>query len=193
MVVTPKNTLIIKQKEGKVNMKKEFKDYYLGLDMGTDSVGWAVTDLDYNVLKFNRKAMWGIRLFEKGETAEDRRLHRSARRRLQRKEQRIDILQELFSEAINKVDPGLHHILKKRGHFLFEGQNMQSIANFANAYHSFCQVMKDEMNIQFKEDAIDEIEKILKQKKISKTVKQEQLNKLMGATEKNEMKKRLFV
>ena len=22
-------------------------DYYLGLDMGTDSVGWAVTDMDY--------------------------------------------------------------------------------------------------------------------------------------------------
>ena len=33
--------------------KKEFGEYYLGLDMGTSSVGWAVTDLDYNVLKFH--------------------------------------------------------------------------------------------------------------------------------------------
>ena len=42
--------------------KKEFGEYYLGLDMGTDSVGWAVTDMDYNVLSFNRKSMWGARL-----------------------------------------------------------------------------------------------------------------------------------
>ena len=27
-------------------------DYYIGLDIGTNSVGWAVTDKDYNVLKF---------------------------------------------------------------------------------------------------------------------------------------------
>ena len=34
-------------------------DYYLGLDMGTDSVGWAVTDMDYRVPKFKGNAMWG--------------------------------------------------------------------------------------------------------------------------------------
>ena len=27
------------------------KDYYLGLDIGTDSVGWALTDSDYNLLR----------------------------------------------------------------------------------------------------------------------------------------------
>ena len=26
-------------------------NYYLGLDVGTNSVGWAVTDQDYNLLK----------------------------------------------------------------------------------------------------------------------------------------------
>lgn len=40
-------------------MKKEFGKYYLGLDIGTDSVGWAVTDDRYEILEFNRKAMWG--------------------------------------------------------------------------------------------------------------------------------------
>ena len=30
-------------------------DYYLGLDMGTDSVGWAVTDMDYRIPKFKGK------------------------------------------------------------------------------------------------------------------------------------------
>ena len=42
-------------------MSKKFAgEYYLGLDIGTDSVGWAVTDNQYNVLKFNGKSMWGI-------------------------------------------------------------------------------------------------------------------------------------
>lgn len=33
------------------------KDFYIGLDMGTDSVGWAVADEDYNLCKFKGKAM----------------------------------------------------------------------------------------------------------------------------------------
>ena len=27
-------------------------DYYLGFDCGTSSVGWSVTDINYNVLEF---------------------------------------------------------------------------------------------------------------------------------------------
>ena len=27
------------------------KDYFIGLDMGTSSVGWAVTDTEYNILR----------------------------------------------------------------------------------------------------------------------------------------------
>ena len=51
--------------------------YYVGLDIGTNSVGWAVTDEKYNLCKFKKKDMWGIRLFESGKTAE------TARRRVQ--------------------------------------------------------------------------------------------------------------
>lgn len=47
-------------------------DYYLGLDMGTDSVGWAVTDMDYRIPKFKGNAMWGVRLFDESNTAEER-------------------------------------------------------------------------------------------------------------------------
>ena len=86
-------------------MTKEIKDYYLGLDIGTNSVGWAVTDPEYNILEYRRKATWGIHLFEEGKTAKDRRLHRIARRRLNRRRQRITLLRELFSEEICKVDP----------------------------------------------------------------------------------------
>ena len=32
-------------------------DYYIGLDMGDASVGWAVTDTNYNILKF--KILYG--------------------------------------------------------------------------------------------------------------------------------------
>lgn len=80
------------------------KDYYVGLDIGTNSVGWAVTDEAYNICKFKKKSMWGIRLFDGAATAADRRTKRAARRRLQRKKQRIDLLQDLFKEEIAKVD-----------------------------------------------------------------------------------------
>lgn len=87
------------------------KDYYIGLDVGTNSVGWAVTDERYNLVKapvkgkYKNHDMWGIRLFEDANTAAQRRAYRSNRRRLQRKVGRIKLLQELFSEEIAKVDP----------------------------------------------------------------------------------------
>ena len=79
--------------------------YYLGLDIGTNSVGWAVTDENYNLCKFGGKRMWGIRLFDGAQTAEERRMNRSNRRRLSRQKQRINLLQELFAKEIAKVDP----------------------------------------------------------------------------------------
>lgn len=81
------------------------RKYYLGLDIGTSSVGWAVTDENYNLCKFRGKSMWGIRLFDEASTAADRRMKRSNRRRLQRRKQRIDLLQELFANEISKLDP----------------------------------------------------------------------------------------
>ena len=83
----------------------ERTDYYLGLDCGTSSVGFAVTDTDYNVLKFNGKSMWGSHLFEEAKTAKERRAARCLRRRGARQRQRIDLLQELFAEEIAKRDP----------------------------------------------------------------------------------------
>lgn len=78
--------------------------YYLGLDIGTNSVGWAVTDPSYRLERFHKKDMWGIRLFEQADTAADRRTKRTNRRRLQRRHKRIQLLQELFAEEMAKVD-----------------------------------------------------------------------------------------
>lgn len=91
----------------------ETKDYYLGLDIGTGSVGWAVTDANYYLKKVHGKTLWGSRLFETAKTAEERRGFRTARRRLLRRRNRIELLQELFAEEIAKVDIGFFHRLKE--------------------------------------------------------------------------------
>ena len=48
-----------------VNM--ENKNYYVGLDIGTDSVGYAVTDERYELCKFKGEPMWGVTLFDEAE------------------------------------------------------------------------------------------------------------------------------
>ena len=86
--------------------KQQQQEYYVGLDIGTDSVGWAVSDLNYNVIKFRDKHMWGVRAFDEAQTAAERRKFRAARRRLHRKRQRVELLQEIFAEEISKIDIG---------------------------------------------------------------------------------------
>ena len=89
--------------KGEFFMSKQ-KEYYIGLDIGTDSIGWAVTDTSYNILKFNGNAQWGIRLLDESKTAEERRAFRSARRRTQRNKFRVQCLEMLFDEEISKTD-----------------------------------------------------------------------------------------
>ena len=69
-------------------MKKE-KNYNIGLDIGVASVGWCVTDDENNIIKNKSRNMWGSRLFDEAETAAKRRGFRSARRRLDRRKERI--------------------------------------------------------------------------------------------------------
>ena len=80
-------------------------NWYLGLDVGTSSCGWAVTDQDYNILKFKGKSMWGARLFDEANTAEARRTARTNRRRLNRRKQRLLLLESIFTDEITKLDP----------------------------------------------------------------------------------------
>lgn len=79
--------------------------YFLGLDVGTNSVGWAVTDQNYNLIKKSGKHLWGARLFGEASTTAERRTNRENRRRLQRRRWRMVMLQNLFNEEMNKVDP----------------------------------------------------------------------------------------
>lgn len=79
--------------------------YYLGLDMGTNSVGWAVTDPGYRLLKAKGKDLWGIREFNEALTSVDRRTHRISRRRRQREQVRVGLLKDYFHDAICEIDP----------------------------------------------------------------------------------------
>ena len=81
------------------------QDYYLGLDIGTDSVGYAATDTSYSLLKYHGEPMWGVMTFEEGKNAAERRGYRIARRRIERRKQRLDLLQSLFAKEICKIDP----------------------------------------------------------------------------------------
>lgn len=87
--------------------------YNIGLDIGTNSVGWAVTDENARLLKYKSKNMWGSRLFEAGESAKDTRVKRNTRRRYARRRQRILWLQELLTDDMKKVDSSFFDRLKE--------------------------------------------------------------------------------
>lgn len=85
--------------------KIKFPKNYIGLDIGTDFLGYAVTDEEYNVVKTHGKRTLGIVNFNEAQTAAERRGYRTSARRLVRRHQRINLLQELFAEEIEKTDP----------------------------------------------------------------------------------------
>ncbi|MDO5043672.1 MAG: type II CRISPR RNA-guided endonuclease Cas9 [Coriobacteriia bacterium] len=79
-------------------------NYYLGLDVGSNSVGYAVTDDQYNLLKFHGESAWGAHVFDEGESKAARRVFRTSKRRLARRKQRVALVQELFAREIANVD-----------------------------------------------------------------------------------------
>lgn len=236
--------------------KKKFSDYYLGLDIGTNSVGWAATDENYNLLRLNGKDFWGIRLFEEAKTAEERRTFRSSRRRNKRKVRRLNLLESLFYDEVVKVDPiffdrlknskyhfedksikskytlfddknytdkdfykeyptiyhlnkalildeakpdirllyiSLHHMLKKRGHFLFEGQNISNTDSFKESYDNLARDFEDILNtsendlntsIDLDENEKKELETIIQKRDIPKSDKQRRVFNLFNTKDK---------
>lgn len=108
--------------------------YYLGLDMGTSSVGWAVTDTNYRLLRAKGKNLWGVRLFDEAHTSAERRTYRIARRRRQREVARMGLLRELFAEEIDKVDKGFFLRLDDSKYHMEERseENKQPFALFAD-------------------------------------------------------------
>ena len=110
--------------------KQQFSDYYLGFDIGTNSVGWCVTDLNYNVLRFNKKDMWGSRLFDEAKTAAERRVQRNSRRRLKRRKWRLNLLEEIFSDEILKIDSNFFRRLKESSLWLEDKSSKEKFTLF---------------------------------------------------------------
>lgn len=106
-------------------MKKEQKPYFIGLDCGTNSVGWAAADENYQLLKgahrikrdgktkTKKQTLWGFRLFDEASTAAERRTYRSSRRRGERAKTRLKLLRMLFRDEIASIDPEFYQRLKE--------------------------------------------------------------------------------
>ncbi|MCD7827592.1 MAG: type II CRISPR RNA-guided endonuclease Cas9 [Clostridiales bacterium] len=216
-------------------------DYYVGLDIGTDSVGWAVSDTDYKIMKFNGKAMWGVRLFDGGNTAAERRAFRTNRRRTARTRDRIAFLQLIFDNAVCQKDEAffqrlkesnlysedktvtgkyslfndeqysdadfykefptiyhlrkallhnekeydvrlvylaVHHLIKHRGHFLFDNFADGEIMSFESAWKNFNDYLSYEYDISFGNEKTEEIKSIMCDRTISKTAKKTEIIKI---------------
>lgn len=78
--------------------------FYIGIDIGTNSVGMACTDENYKLLRAKGKDLWAVRLFDEAKPASDRRTKRAMRRRLMRRRKRIEQLQTLLAPLVAEKD-----------------------------------------------------------------------------------------
>lgn len=134
-------------------MKKKAEKIYLGLNVGTNSIGYAVTDEQYNLLKFNGNDAWGSIVFDAASSNEDRRNHRLARRNLDRRQQRIVWLQEIFAKEISKVDDRFFIRLSEsfrwredvQDRYVFfndkEYTDVQYMKEYPTIHHLICELM----------------------------------------------------
>lgn len=222
--------------------------FYIGADIGTNSVGIACTDENYNLLRIKGKDCWTVRLFDECKTAEERRGFRTSRRRTARRKQRINFLQSLFAPYMNdktffirlnnsqflpedksellhgdkntlfsgdyddkkfhaefptiyhlrdKLMSGgiydlrlyylaLHHIIKYRGHFLFEGsmEDVRDLGKLLNALNdAMVGVYGDELSL-FDKSVAEEAKSVLLDDKLKIRDKQIGLEKVFRVDDK---------
>lgn len=93
-------------------MNRKETVYNIGLDIGTNSIGWVITDENYNLLKAKKMNLWGSLKFTPAQTAELTRIYRSTRRRYRRRRNRLNWLDEIFSDALFQKDPGFLNRMK---------------------------------------------------------------------------------
>ena len=228
----------------------EEKNYYIGFDIGTESVGWAVSDEEYRIQKFKGNAMWGIRLFDEAQDASSRRIARTSRRRLERRKQRLLWLEMLFDKEISKKDSSffkrlhesslwlddktdknckyslfndksytdkdymkqyptvyhlrkellysndehdvrlvflaLHHIMKSRGHFLYENNGGEDEITFEKSFEELNKHIESEYGITFSYKNINYAKEVLSSEKLTVTEKKKKLCAAIFGTERNE-------
>lgn len=134
----------------------------LGLDMGTNSLGWAVVDNSTNdLVSYHGHPMWGVRMFSESSSAKDRRKKRGARRRYQRRRQRILLLREIFQKEICDKDPYFFYRMDQafyvsddrtdegKGYLL---ENQKATKDFYNKYPTIWHLRYDLVNNKEKKD-----------------------------------------
>ena len=112
--------------------------YYIGVDIGTNSVGWAVIDEYGNLLKKGKHHLWGSRLFDQAQTAQNRRNYRSSRRRYNKRRQRIGLLRLIMSDMVLEVDPSFFIRLEKTTFLDEEDKKTILKDNYKMNYNLFC-------------------------------------------------------
>lgn len=112
--------------------------YYIGVDIGTNSVGWAVIDENGNLLKKGKHHLWGSRLFDQAQTAQNRRNYRSSRRRYNKRRQRIGLLRLIMSDMALEVDPSFFIRLEKTTFLDKEDKKAILKDNYKMNYNLFC-------------------------------------------------------
>lgn len=114
------------------------RPYSIGLDIGTNSVGWAVIDEGFDLRKYKHQNMWGAHLFDEAQKAATRRSFRSSRRRLARRKRRITLLQQIFDNEMQKVDPRFYlRLSESMLHLGDKNSALELDANILFADHSF--------------------------------------------------------
>lgn len=86
-------------------MTKLGKPYGIGVDIGSNSIGFAAVDENSHLIRLKGKTVIGARLFEEGKAAAKRRAGRTTRRRLSRNRWRLSFLRDFFESHITPTDP----------------------------------------------------------------------------------------
>ena len=210
---------------------------YFGIDLGTDSLGFAATDENYNVVKFKGKRIIGTRLFDEAKTGADRRKYRTNVRRLARRKERVQLLQSEFSDNISKIDfnffnrlaeskyhledrdlkqpntifndkdyqdkdyhkdfPTIYHLrkalvegkqldarfvylaiehmMKNRGHFLFDSIGENGNVEFDEIYNTLYNCLEEKYGLTLECGDIEGFKNIIKDRSKSKSVREKEL------------------
>ena len=92
------------------------KHYNVGLTVSPTSVGYSAIDDDLHLMylhKVGGKNAYGLRKFQEGESTEDTRMARIARRNNRRKVGRVKWLNKVLEPEINKIDPLMFDRIKQ--------------------------------------------------------------------------------
>lgn len=112
--------------------------YYIGVDIGTNSVGWAVIDENGYLLNKGKHHLWGSRLFDQAQTAQNRRNYRLSRRRYNKRKERIRLLQMIMSDMVLEVDSSFFIRLEKTTFLDKEDKKAILKDNYKMNYNLFC-------------------------------------------------------